>query len=55
MEGMVEKKINSDISGFYDLSVKERQERLHELFEFTPEEMEDIRNIGYFSEHESST
>jgi len=43
------KEINSKISGFYKLSVEERQETLIQLFDLTKEEIELIQNFGYFT------
>jgi len=43
------KEINSKISGFYKLSVEERQKTLIQLFDLTKEEIELIQNFGYFT------
>ena len=41
--------INSQISGFYKLSVEERQKTLIQLFDLTKEEIELLQNFGYFT------
>ena len=43
------KEINSKISGFYKLSVEERQKTLIQLFDLTKEEIELLQNFGYFT------
>ena len=43
------KEINSKISGFYKLSVEERQKTLIQLFNLTKEETELLQNFGYFT------
>jgi len=43
------KEINSKISGFYKLSVEERQKTLIQLFDLTKEETELLQNFGYFT------
>ncbi len=40
---------SSDISGFYKLSLEERQQQLVKLLNLTQEEFELMRTIGYFS------
>ncbi|MBY8987408.1 MAG: hydroxymethylglutaryl-CoA reductase, degradative [Candidatus Lokiarchaeota archaeon] len=41
--------IHSDISGFYKLSLKERQNQLAELVNLDQEDVELLRTLGYFS------
>jgi len=43
------KEINSKISGFYRLSVEERQKTLIQLFDLNKEEIELLQNFGYFT------
>ena len=43
------KEINSKISGFYKLSVEERQKTLIQLFDLAKEEIELLQNFGYFT------
>ena len=43
------KKINSDISGFYKLSIDERQKFLDENLDFNPEELKVLQNFGYLT------
>ena len=43
------KEINSQISGFYKLSVEERQKTLIQLLDLTQEETELLQNFGYFT------
>jgi len=43
------KEINSAISGFYDLSLEERQKVLIDFFDFSSEELKILNNFGYFS------
>ncbi|MBD3256475.1 MAG: hydroxymethylglutaryl-CoA reductase, degradative [Candidatus Lokiarchaeota archaeon] len=49
------KKTNSKISGFYQLSIRERQELLKKLIGLIPEETELLENTGYFSEDQLDT
>jgi hydroxymethylglutaryl-CoA reductase len=42
------KEIRSDISGFYKLSIEERQKLLTEMYEFSPAELDILKNFGYF-------
>jgi len=42
-------KFHSDISGFYKLSLKERQNQLAKLVNLDQEEIELLRTLGYFS------
>ncbi len=42
------KKFHSDISGFYKLSIEDRIKLLTELIDFTEEEKELIKTLGYF-------
>ncbi|MHA1292343.1 MAG: hydroxymethylglutaryl-CoA reductase, degradative [Promethearchaeota archaeon] len=43
------KEICSDISGFYKLSLEERQKKLIKIFNFNQKEIKLIENFGYFS------
>ncbi len=45
----MKKEISSEISGFYKLSIKERQKKLSELTDLTQEEMKLLQNFGYFT------
>ena len=46
------KEIRSDISGFYKLSMGERQKLLMEMYDFTPDELKILKNFGYFTENQ---
>lgn len=43
------KEINSDISGFYDLSIKERWKELSEQLNLSEKELDLLKNFGYMS------
>ncbi|MFX1468998.1 MAG: hydroxymethylglutaryl-CoA reductase, degradative [Promethearchaeota archaeon] len=43
------KEIRSDISGFYKLSFKERQQTLAKIVNLNSEEIEILQNLGYFT------
>ena len=43
------KKINSKISGFYKLSIEERQKILVELFDLNEDDQQLLKNFGYFT------
>ncbi|MHA1661492.1 MAG: hydroxymethylglutaryl-CoA reductase, degradative [Promethearchaeota archaeon] len=45
----MKKEISSEISGFYKLSIKERQKKLSEITDLTQEEMKLLQNFGYFT------
>ncbi len=49
------KKIKSDISGFYKLSIGERQNLLKEYYNFNPEELKTLQNFGYFSHKQADS
>ena len=49
------KKINSEISGFYKLSVEERQKVIAQLSELNEEELDLLSNFGYFSSPQMDT
>ncbi len=49
------KKIRSDISGFYKLSIEQRQHELSSQFNFSPEELMILDNFGYFSKTQLDT
>ena len=42
------KEFRSDISGFYKLTMDERHELLSELLHLNPEELEILKELGYF-------
>jgi hydroxymethylglutaryl-CoA reductase len=48
-------KINSEISGFYKLSIEERQKILSNLFDLTQDEIKLLRNFGYFTHTQLDT
>jgi len=48
-------KINSEISGFYKLSIEERQKILSTLFDLTKDEIKLLRNFGYFTQTQLDT
>lgn len=48
-------KINSEISGFYKLSIKERQKLLSELTSLSSDEIELLNNFGYFEPNQMDT
>ncbi|MFX0187036.1 MAG: hydroxymethylglutaryl-CoA reductase, degradative [Candidatus Hodarchaeota archaeon] len=48
-------KINSEISGFYKLSIEERHKILSNLFDLTQEEIKLLRNFGYFTQTQLDT
>ncbi|MHA1150595.1 MAG: hydroxymethylglutaryl-CoA reductase, degradative [Promethearchaeota archaeon] len=43
------KEYNSSLSGFYNLSVKERLRVLKDMIDFNDEEIKTLENLGYFS------
>jgi len=49
------KEINSKISGFYKLSIEERQKLLTELYDLKKEEQELLKNLGYFTSTQLDT
>jgi hydroxymethylglutaryl-CoA reductase len=49
------KDINSDISGFYKLSIEKRHQLLSKYFEFNSEEKGILDNFGYFSSKQIDT
>ena len=49
------KEINSKISGFYKLSIEERQNLLTELYDLNKEEQELLKNLGYFTSTQLDT
>ena len=49
------KDINSDISGFYKLSIEKRHQLLSKYFEFDSEEKGILDNFGYFSSKQIDT
>jgi len=49
------KDINSDISGFYKLSIEKRHQLLGKFFEFDSEEKGILDNFGYFSSKQIDT
>ncbi len=49
------KELHSDLSGFYKLSIKERQKILTGFYDFTPEELKILENFGYFTNEEINT
>jgi hydroxymethylglutaryl-CoA reductase len=48
-------KFHSDISGFYKLSLEERQKALSELVNLDDEELKLLKNFGYFKETQIDT
>jgi len=49
------KKINSEISGFYKLSVEERQKAIAQLSELNEEELKLLSDFGYFTSSQMDT
>ena len=49
------KEINSKISGFYKLSIEERQKIIFDLFNLTDDEQKILKNFGYFSPSQLDT
>jgi len=49
------RKINSEISGFYKLTIEERQKILNDLFDLNQEERELLHNFGYFNPTQMDT
>lgn len=49
------KKINSEISGFYKLSVKERQKVIAQLSELDDDEIKLLSDLGYFTSSQMDT
>jgi hydroxymethylglutaryl-CoA reductase len=47
--------INSEISGFYKLSMEERQRTLIKLFDLSKEEIKLLQNLGYFRSKQLNT
>ncbi len=46
---------NSEISGFYNLSIKKRRKLLSKLIKFNEDEIKLLENLGYFSESQIDT
>jgi len=46
---MIMKDFHSDISGFYKLSIDERQKLLSKLVDLTPEDLDILKELGYFT------
>ncbi|KKK43924.1 hypothetical protein LCGC14_0957670 [marine sediment metagenome] len=46
---MIMKDFHSDISGFYKLSIDERQKLLSKLVNLNPEDLEILKELGYFT------
>ncbi|MFX1552059.1 MAG: hydroxymethylglutaryl-CoA reductase, degradative [Promethearchaeota archaeon] len=46
---------NSEISGFYNLSIKKRRELLSKLIDFNENDLKFLDNLGYFSETQIDT
>jgi hydroxymethylglutaryl-CoA reductase len=46
---------NSEISGFYNLSIKKRRELLSKLIDFNENDIKFLDNLGYFSETQIDT
>ena len=46
---------NSEISGFYNLTIKKRRELLSKLIKFDENEIRLLENLGYFSESQIDT
>ncbi len=49
------KEINSNISGFYKLSIEQRQQIICSLFNLNDEECKILQNLGYFSNNQIDT
>ena len=49
------KEFRSDISGFYKLSLEERQQKLSKMVNLTQEEIKVLQNLGYFTTSEIDT
>ena len=49
------RKINSEISGFYKLTIEERQKILNDLFDLNQDEMKLLQNFGYFNPTQMDT
>ncbi|KKL12775.1 hypothetical protein LCGC14_2101460, partial [marine sediment metagenome] len=46
---MIMKDFHSDISGFYKLSIDERQKLLSKLVNLNPEDLDILKELGYFT------
>ena len=49
------RKINSEISGFYKLTIEERQKILNNLFDLNQDERKLLQNFGYFNPTQMDT
>jgi len=49
------KKINSEISGFYKLSIEERQKVIAQISELNSDELKLLSNLGYFTSSQMDT
>jgi hydroxymethylglutaryl-CoA reductase len=49
---LIVNELRSDISGFYKLSLEERQMKICEMFNLTKKELEILQNLGYFNSKE---
>jgi len=49
------RKINSEISGFYKLTIEERQKILNDLFDLNQDERKLLHNFGYFNPNQMDT
>jgi len=49
------KEINSKISGFYKLSIEERQKIIFDIFNLTDDEQKILKNFGYFTPSQLDT
>lgn len=49
------RKINSEISGFYKLTIEERQKILNDLFDLNQDERKLLQNFGYFNPTQMDT
>ena len=49
------RKINSEISGFYKLTIEERQKILYHLFDLNQDEIKLLQNFGYFNPTQMDT
>ena len=46
------KELNSEISGFYKLKVEERQKKISQLIDLSQDDLELLREFGYFKSNE---
>ena len=49
------KELNSEISGFYKLNVEERQKKISQLIDLSQDDLELLREFGYFKSNELDT